>query len=61
MPGPSLPAPGSTTAPATVRPPVQLQAQPQPHKPAGMDLLGDLGGDPFAQSAQPGKNKIEFM
>ena len=50
---------GGTPAPVTVAPPpgtvqnAAPQPAPQP-KPPSVDLLGDLGGDPFAQPQPQG-------
>lgn len=42
---------GASPTPISVAPPpgtAQPAAQPAPPKPPSVDLLGDLGGDPFA-------------
>lgn len=44
-------------------PPGQVQAAPQPApqpKPPSVDLLGDLGGDPFAQQRPQGNIFVNF-
>ena len=48
---------------AVAPPPGQVQAAPQPApqpKPPSVDLLGDLGGDPFAQQRPQGNIFVNF-
>lgn len=55
---------GASAMPVTVAPPPgQVQAVPQPApqpKPPSLDLLGDLGGDPFAQQRPQGNIFVNF-
>lgn len=54
----------SSAMPVSVAPPPgQVQAAPQPApqpKPPSVDLLGDLGGDPFAQQRPQGNIFVDF-
>ena len=57
---------GASAMPVSVAPPPppgQVQAAPQPApqpKPPSLDLLGDLGGDPFAQQRPQGNIFVNF-
>ena len=64
-PQPSQPVQKPPTSQPTSQPPPQLPTQPtsQPKSSSAFDLLGDLGGDPFASSgptATGGSSKLKI-